>query len=352
MLRGYLLVLSLVVPMVGTLVVASEGVARADDALAMARKAVDESDYATARTQLAAARDAGGHRPDETAELYRLTGIVSAVLGDAAAATEAFKNWLAIAPRGALPAGTSPKITRPYDAAAKYLASHGPLDLKIETAASPPVITLVNANDPLHLVARAHVVFAIDGGAEQAKDVVASARTLISLPAGGRIDARVSALDAYGNRLVELGSKDVPIVIVGERPAASVATTKPAPGPTAPVATHPRGEHVAFYRRWWPYAGAAVVFGGASGFFAYRVNKDADDLNKARDQGRPLAEAKVIEDRGHRDALITNLGIGVTAAFAITAGVMYWIAPREHAETRIGAVPVAGGATLVFGGAL
>ncbi|HET9619750.1 MAG TPA: hypothetical protein VFP84_00190 [Kofleriaceae bacterium] len=328
----------------------TERVARADDALALARKAVDESDYATARTQLAAARDAGGHRPDETAELYRLTGIVSAVLGDAAAATEAFKNWLAIAPKGTLPAGTSPKITRPFDAAAKYLASHGALELKIETSGNPPVITLVTVNDPLHLVARAHVVFAVDVGAEQAKDVTASDRTLITLPAGGRIDARVSALDEHGNHLVELGSKDVPIVIIGEKPAPAPVVTATA----APIAARGPARPLPIYRKWWPYATAAVVVGGVSGLFAYRTRRDSNDLQAVIDQSsvHTFGEAKKIQDRGDRDALITNLSAGVAGAFAITAGLMYLVAPRAHTETRIGAVPIAGGATVVLGGAL
>src|SRR5262245_53331393 len=94
-----------------------EGVAHADDPLAQARKAVAESDYVSARPALSAALDRGGRGPEELIEIYRLTGIVEAALGDPRAATEAFTRLFALSPRAALPEGTSPKIRRPFDAA-------------------------------------------------------------------------------------------------------------------------------------------------------------------------------------------------------------------------------------------
>jgi hypothetical protein len=351
MIRGWWLVLGLVVPMLGA------GVARADDALASAHKAIDDLDYATARTQLAAARDAGGLGPADVAELYRLTGVVSASIGDAAAATDAFGRWLALVPKASLPAGTSPKIMRPFTAAARAADKRGALEVKVETAANPPVLTVIAVNDPLHMAARAHVVFTADGGGEQTKDVALTGeRTAIALPAAGRIDARVAALDDHGNHLIELGSKDVPIVIVGERPAPVVAKAPAAPTVTAtaaPIAAA-RTAPVPVYRRWWPYAGAAAVFGGAAGYFAYRTHNDANDLRAITNQSslHTFAEAKTIEDRGHRDALITNVGLGVAGAFAITAGIMYVLGRRDHTETQLAALPVAGGATFVVGGAL
>src|SRR4051812_37114478 len=82
MLRGLVLALLVI-----------EGVAWADplpDALARARQAVAESDYSAARPALSAALDGGGRGPEELIEIYRLTGIVAAALGDAKAATDAF----------------------------------------------------------------------------------------------------------------------------------------------------------------------------------------------------------------------------------------------------------------------
>jgi hypothetical protein len=57
-------------------------IAWADDRLAPARAAIDASDYLAARSALLAVRDAGGCTPDETRELYLLSGRVEVALGD------------------------------------------------------------------------------------------------------------------------------------------------------------------------------------------------------------------------------------------------------------------------------
>jgi hypothetical protein len=49
--------------------------------------------------------------------------------------------------------------------------------------------------------------------------------------------------------------------------------------------------------------------------------------------------------------LLTNIGLGVTGAFAIAAGVMYLTTPRDRTETRVAAVPLSGGGAVVLGGA-
>jgi hypothetical protein len=328
------------------LVVSIEGTAWADDPLAQARSAVAQSDYVAARGQLAAARDAGGRSPEDTAEIYRLSGIVEAALGDPKASTDAFTRLLALSPKATLPAGTSPKITRPFDAAGRYFNSHAALEIKIETTATPPTITLVIASDPLGMVAKAHVVFRVGGSAEQARDVVASERTDITLPAGGRIDARVSALDDHGNHLVDIGSKEVPIVVIGEPPPAVAATA----APPVQIAAQPAARPI--YKRWWPYAGAAAVLGGVAGYFAWSARSDADELNhlNATSTQHSFDQARAIEDRGRRHALFTNIGLGAAGAFAIAAGVLYLIAPGDQRETRVTAAPIPGGGAIALGG--
>ncbi len=325
-----------------------EGVARADDPLAQARKAVSESDYASARPALAAALEAGTHGPEEMAEIYRLSGIVAAALGDAKTATDAFTHLLVLSPAAQLPAGTSPKIKRPFEAASRFLKAHAPIEVKLETVATPPTITLVVVSDPLDMITKAHVAFTIDGGAERTKDVVASERTDITLPAARRIDARVAALDVHGNRLVEIGSTEAPVVIVGEAPP-QVAAPAPVAKPEA-VVVHAAARPL--YLRWWPYAAATAAFGIGAGYFAWATRSDANELTRlfANSEFHQFGEAKAIADRGHRDALLTNIGLGATAAFAITAGVFYLTRPREHVETRLTAAPVPGGGALVLGG--
>jgi hypothetical protein len=342
MVRGLVLALLLI-----------EGVVWADplpDALARARQAVAESDYVAARPALVSALEAGGRRPEELAEIYRLTGIVEAALGNARAATDAFTRLLALSPKAALPAGTSPKIKRPFDAAARYFASgHAPLELKLETRTRPPTITLVRVSDPLKLVATARVTFAVDGGAERTTDVEATDRSEIALPVARRIDAQIAALDAHGNRVFEIGSKDVPIVLVGEPP--------PPPPPVAPrpavaqVRAAGPSPRVPLYRRWWPYAAASVAFGGAATYFGLTARSDARQLERlnADSVDHAFREALAIEDRARRNASLANAALVGVGVFAITAGVMLAFPPR-HAETRVAAVPVTGGGALVLGG--
>jgi hypothetical protein len=338
-----------------------EGAARADDALARASEAVAASDYVAARSALTEARAAGDHSPADTAEMYRLSGVVEAALGNAQAATEAFSCWLALVPRARLPSSTSPRIARPFDAARSTYATRAPLEVKIETRAKPPGLTVVVASDPMHMVATARVVYAVDRGAERTTDVTASPRidaaprADIALPAGHRIDARVAALDAHGNRLIEIGSREVPIVIIGEPPP--VVAPRPAVRPIPPAAPRPASPHPAvvegprpIYLRWWPYAIATVAAGGATAYFGWSAYGMARDLQEVSlDHSALSPEFRSLEDRGQRATLITNIGFGVTGALAVATGVLFLTRPHG-AEVRVAAVPMQAGGALVLGG--
>ncbi len=322
-----------------------EGVARADDPLAQARTAVAESDYVAARPALGAALEAGGHSPEELAEIYRLTGVVGAALGDTRAATEAFIRWLTLSPKATLPDGTSPKIRRPFDAAAAYVAGHGTLEIRADTAASPPAITLVVVSDPIHMVAAVRAEVSADGGPERTLEAEAFERTELALPPGRWFTARVAALEVYGNRLAAVGSPDVPSGI-GEAPA---PVLREAPRPVVTV-VQPAARPV--YLRWWPYAAAGAAALGATTYLGLRARHDADQLDRLRaDSSHHTAgELRATEDRARRSVLVTNIGFAVTGALAIAAGVMYLTTPRDRVETRITAVPVTGGGAVVLGG--
>jgi hypothetical protein len=317
-------------------------VAWADDRLTQARAAIDASDYLAARSALAAVRDAGMCTPDETAALYLLSGRVEAALGDSQAATDAFAHLLVLSPGAALPPGTSPKITGPFDAAVASLVLQRPLEVRVETRAQPPAITLQVVSDPLHMVARARVAYAIEGGPEQTEEVAAAERTEIPLRAGARIAARVAALDEHGNQLVELGS-EAPIVIATPPPPVVVARPAP-PVARARVAARP------IYLHWWPYAAAGVALGGAAGYFAWSAYQTATDLEQLNRESAQHSwkEADRLRDRGQRETLLANVGFVAAGACAITAGVMAVIRPGR--ETRIAAVPLAGGGALAVGG--
>src|SRR3569623_2395803 len=122
-------------------VLALVGSARADS-LGDARKAVDNSDYLTARSLIEKALDDGTASPADLADIYRIKGIVEAALGNTAAATTAFGKWLALDPKAELPPGTSPKITRPIAAAQTQAAPRVLFHVLTDTALDLPRVTL------------------------------------------------------------------------------------------------------------------------------------------------------------------------------------------------------------------
>ncbi|HUS32316.1 MAG TPA: hypothetical protein VMZ53_27635, partial [Kofleriaceae bacterium] len=182
------------------------------DALADARKAIDGSDYLSARPLLETALKSGTQGPGELAEIYKLTGIVEGALGEEKGAQSAFAKWLALDPKGSLPKGTSPKITRPFDAASAKANKAGALAAKAETQDEPPAVTLVVTNDPQKMIVGARVFFMVDRKAEQRLEAEGTGTIKLELERGKRLDLRLQGIDEYGNRVVELGSHEVPIV--------------------------------------------------------------------------------------------------------------------------------------------
>jgi len=303
-----------------------------------ARTAVDSSDYMAARTALDKALRAGGASPQDVAEVYKLSGIVEGALGNTQAATAAFAKWLELDPKGTLPPGTSPKIARPFKTASDHTTA---IDAKAETDAQPPSVTLAIASDPQKLIASAHVIVVVDGGAPQELD--GAPGTKILLPHGHRLDLQVQALDANGNRVFELGSQAVPLVITGSDGTA--IAKKPTPGRPEPAHEH------AWYFRWYTWGGVALVGAAVSGVFGYETKQNLDklDLLNRNSLDHSFGEAQAVESDAKRDVLIADIAAGAAGAFALGAVVLYLT--RPHVERLpVAAVPMRNGGALVFGG--
>src|SRR5258705_53420 len=86
---------------------------------------------------------------------------------------------------------------------------------------------LATARDPLAMIERMRAIVRVDGGHDELDEEPADATVTFTLRAGTRIEVRIVALDANGNRLAEVGSEDVPLVISG------------APTETPPPDAHP-----------------------------------------------------------------------------------------------------------------
>lgn len=321
------------------------------DALVDARKAVDGSDYPTARTLLVTALEAGTAGPDALAEIYKLTGIVEGALGNATAAQDAFGKWLSLDGKGTLPVGTSPKIMRPFTAAQDKAKKRGLVEAKATTEDDPPAVTLVVVNDPHKLIASAKVYFRVDKKGEQSLEADGTEQIKLELETGKRIDLRLHAVDKYGNRVVELGSKDVPIVITSSGTTKQVVDPEDrkllVKKPTEPMPSSPR----AWYAQWWVWGIGTIVATGTGGFFAWRTRQHVNELDSlnANSLAHPFSDAQAVEARAHRDLLITNISAGVAGAFAIGTAILYFTRP-DTSESRVVVTPTTGGGAIVFGG--
>jgi hypothetical protein len=321
------------------------------DALGDARKAVEGSDYLTARPALETALKAGNAGPSDLAEIYKLIGVVEAALGNAGPSEQAFTRWLALDPKGSLPPGTSPKITRPFVAAQDKAKKAGPLSAKAETIDDPPAVTLVVVNDPAKMIVGAKVYFVADRKPEQKLEADGNDKITIELGLGKRIDLRLHAVDEYGNRVVELGSKDVPIVITSSGKEKKIdpkdrevlvrkRTTEPA---------EPRP----WYFKWWVWGTASVVATGVGGYFAWQTRTDLQRLDylNANSLNHRWEEAQAVEDSARRNLLVTNIAAGTAGAFALGAIILFVTRPTtSESEVRATITPTRGGGAVSFGG--
>jgi len=320
------------------------------DALDDARKAVEGSDYMAARPALENALKAGNADPTDLAEIYKLTGIVEAALGNAGPAEQAFAKWLALAPKGALPAGTSPKITRPFDAAKEQAKKLGALSAKAETSDDPPAVTLVVTNDPQKMIVGAKVYFVTDRKTEQTLEAEGNDKVTIELGIGKRIDLRLHAVDAYGNHVVELGSKDVPIVITSSGNVKTIdmsdrdllLTKKVEPAKPRP-----------FVLRWWVWGTATVVVTGVGGYFGWRTYSDMQRIEylHANSNAFHWYDEQAAERSARRNLLVTNIAAGTAGVFALGTIVLFLTRPTSsESEVRATVTPTRGGGAVVLGG--
>jgi hypothetical protein len=205
-------------------------------------------------------------------------------------------------------------------------------------------------SDPLAMISRARVIAMVDKQAAKTLEKPAAAELTIALPAGARIDLRVVALDDKGNRLAEVGSVDVPIVIVG---TGVVPVIPPKVPPKKIVHETPRSPRP-LYLKWWLWGGTAVALAGGATYFAFGARSaktELDELN-AHSVNHDFDEAKAVESRGKRDALLTNIGYGAAGAFAVVSVILFLTEPRaseEHRVTTVTPVPMRGGGAVVLG---
>lgn len=311
-------------------------------AIDRARAAMSSSDYPAADAALREALASGTHNPAELVEIYRLSGIVSGSLGNAPAATEMFKRLLALAPAATLPPKISPRITAAFTEAQTYFKAHAPLRVKLETTDVPPAVTLIAVSDPLRMITGARVIIVADGKPAAPVQRAGTQRIELALPRASRLELRVVALDQHGNRLIELGSADVPIAVVGGKQLESQPT--PATGSTvAPSSTTAAQTSIVtsverrpLYAQPWLWGGVTVAFAATGAWFAYRTTASRDELDQilAASPSHSFSDAKAAEARLDRNALVTSIAFGAAGAAAVTTVILYLTGPSSNAEAR------------------
>ncbi|MFN0248658.1 MAG: hypothetical protein ACKV2T_17345 [Kofleriaceae bacterium] len=282
------------------LVVAVAGIASlayAEDVahdLAEARKLEAALDYAGALRLVDTALARGGSDTFQYIELHLLGGKLAAGLDRAAEAEAHFARVLALRPGTALPDGTSPKMTAPFDAAK---AKSVPLAIRVTDVRG--LVTLVPSADPLGLVAGIAVAVVDSAGAH--RDVVDRRSTRIALPAGTTA-IEVTALDADGHRIWS-GPPPKP-EIIGDRP--------PVPSERSWIA------------RWPTWAIVTGVALGVGGVGAWRVKVAQDDFDRLRaePEEHDFSELEAIERRGDRWALATNIAFGAAIVTTVVTAIL------------------------------
>lgn len=243
------------------------GTARANDDLAEAIRLEAALQYDQALAIVDRIIAAGTTtEPAQLAELHFYAGRLAAGLDRADAARDHFARALALHPELALPAGLSPKITAPFDAAR---ATAAPLRLHASREGD-------------------HVVAIVDS------DTLGLAHTLVP----GRDDAK--ALDNHGN-----------VVWHGEAPA------PPPPPPQLPTQPSFAGRA----STWAVAAGGALVIGGLC---AWRFQVAQDDWNRfSQDNLHDYTQLRAVEARGEHWGLAADISFGVAAAAGVTAAILY-----------------------------
>jgi len=269
------------------LVLAVAGHARAED-LDEARRLEANLEYEQALTLVERAIAHGANEPRHLAQLHFEAGKLAAGLDREAIAENHFMRALALDATLALPAGTSPKVAAPFEAAR---ARSRPL--RVAHRRTGHRVTVAAEPDPSHLVAVARVRFIDRAGHHQ--ELASGPPFAIDLPAEARA-IEVVASDEYGNQLYS----------AVEEPAAPVA---------------PRDG--AWYGSWKLWAGATVFAGGIAGLCAWRERVAQDDWNALEHDSVPhdYSQLKAVEDRGRNWALAANIGFAVAGAAAIVTAI-------------------------------
>ncbi len=329
---------------------------------------IDALDYDAARAQLIAALREGGNRRADTVMIHRLAGEISAAFGNADEAAARFRLMLAVDPTAEVAEGQAPKVVEPYDLARAYIDENGALKAHLEREPDGDggvALTVVVDSDPLHMVAGAALIDRDSGKVHRA----ARGNDRLELPvaAGERRNAVVVLVDPHGNHLSEPMAAIPPpraqrtrvrrAAVVAATPAPVEPTEAAAPAePAEPVAEEiidegeaPRSRRP-IYARWSTWAVAGALAAGTGLWFGMQARSDWDQLDTLIDDSasHDFTEARAIEERGRRNALIGNVALGTGVACGAVSAILLIHQLRGVRSRSVAVTPARGGGSVAF----
>jgi hypothetical protein len=254
-------------------------------------------------------------------QLHLLAGRLAAGIDHPDVAEAHFALALALAPGLQLPDGTSPKLTRPFDAARTRA-----VPFVIELERDGHVITAKLGDDPAHVFGGIRLALVPVSG--EPTELVAYAPTITVPP--NRVAAYAIAIDEHGNAISE--SKPF---------AAPPAPPAPLPAmPVAPAATP-------IYARWTTWAIATAGAIAIAGACSWRFEVAQDDWNQLEAAGgHDYTQLADIESRGRAWGIAADVGFGVAAAAGIAAIVA--LAVHRAPDSRVSSHGDVVGLSLAF----
>jgi hypothetical protein len=292
--------------------------ARADSPkLAQAIHAIDQVQYYDAQRLLVAAIEDGGNSPQALAEIYVLSARTAIALSHPELAEQYYRRWLALVPGATLSEDVAPKLRERFVAAQAYMAAHGRLAVVVRHTAAG--IDVIVQTDPLAMAASAD----LDHAGHPTPLALEHPAHFASEPA----PRTVIVLDDHGNQLLAL---DVPAEVV--------QVTQPQP-PLPPRVVEPRS----LLREPLAWAAPTVAFVGVSVWAGIGAHNANDELSTiVSSSGRYYyQEAKDVRERRDRDAVITDVALGLAGACAVTAIVLLILDHHGdgHAAATLGPAP-------------
>lgn len=334
----------------GSVTAAQAGAAKRSQHLDRAVEAVADRDYVKARLHLNLALRAGGHDRADTLLIYRLSGEVAAAFGYRAEAEHLFKHMLAIEPRADVAVNEAPLVVEPYDAARAYFSQdHEPIHVDIGRDGTE--VSVHVASDPMKMVVAARLLYRERGDIRRRdQPLVDGEDATIAVPERLRATASITVVDSYGNQLMDpvpaappRPNRPPPVVDIDAGPVAASLTDEP----RTPSARR------SVLGRWYTWGALSVASGAAATYFGLQAQSRWDQLDQVIDRSdeHSFAEAAELEERGRRDALVSNIAIGAAVTTAVISVALIVRDARGRQPTqRLVPVATRNGAGIAFGG--